>query len=532
MAIITAASLAQADVQAAIDASSVGDTILMPAGTADWTTKTYGGANRSGIGGLGGRILKGAGVGLTVITDKCATTTGYGVISVGTGSVEISDFTMIQDDTLYSENLIICTSTTNVNIHNISLSNIIRRGIHFYSATDGVHCTGVIHNSTLTAKNYAPSYGGGAFQLVAVEGPDNNNSSTPPDASTAAGSLAYAPGFGTDSAIFIEDSTLSQDAQGDSTVETYYGGKVVVRNNTCTNLEVGVHGRDSSVRTGHIIEVYRNIITNNIGTSHIGTVVSRGGSGVVWGNTITQTANNGSSTSSNNLFLQDYRAAGNLNADYTLRFPYYGEQNDGHSPYDGNQAIISGTHTGSNGDSSLTDGTKSWTTDQLAGLGDYATDNTLQAYYLWNTTTGAGGRVTANTATTATVTLTGGTRQTFNSGDAYILTYGYPGLDQNGWAGPTVLNGVQSTQVLTPWYSWDNTFNGTPDQLPFSLSYMTSAYTTTVQPDSSYFIQENREYYNATQKPDYTPYAYPHPLRGLGAPSRTKRNPATVGAGF
>ncbi len=508
MTVVNAASLSQADVQAAITSSASGDTIVMPAGSATWSSLLSG---SSGIGGLSGRTLQGGGSGATIITEACGATNGFGVILIGTGTT-LTGFTLQSADVGFSQDLIVGNSATGVKMYDVTLDNIIRRGLAFYSTTNGVHSTAAIWNCLFRAKSY-PDVGDGAFQLVAVNGPDNPNSSTPPAQSTGAGSWAYDPGQGGTGMIVIEESTFYQDAQGDSTVETYDGGKIAIRRCYGTNFELGVHGRDSSVRSGHSVELYQNVFVNNIGTDHIGTVTSRGGTGVVWGNVITQTNTHGSQTSSNVVTLQVFRAAGNLDADPAQRFPYSGGQLDGHSPYDGNAAIISGTHTGSNGATTLTDGSKAWTTNQLQGLGNYNLTDTLQSYFLWNLTTGAGARVSANTATTATAALAGGTRQTWNAGDSYILTYGYSGLDQNGRSGPTAITGVQSSQALNPWYTWNNTFNGTPNQLPFVLSYMDAAHTDEAQPDSSYFVQENREYYNNVQKPGYSPLFYPHPWR-------------------
>ena len=67
----------------------------------------------------------------------------------------------------------------------------------------------------------------------------------------------------------------------------------------------------------------------------------------------------------------------------------------------------SGTHTAGTSSTTLTDNTKTWTATNLVGA------------VLDNDTTGASGVVTANTATTMTVTLTGGSRQDWQNGDEY-----------------------------------------------------------------------------------------------------------------
>jgi hypothetical protein len=71
--IITAASLAREDVQAAIDQAEDGDTVLLPAGTVTWTSQNNIPAvslDKKGI------TLLGAGIGKTIINTIVGT--GYG----------------------------------------------------------------------------------------------------------------------------------------------------------------------------------------------------------------------------------------------------------------------------------------------------------------------------------------------------------------------------------------------------------------------------------------------------------------------
>ena len=72
-------------------------------------------------------------------------------------------------------------------------------------------------------------------------------------------------------------------------------------------------------------------------------------------------------------------------------------------------SVATGTHTGSNNASTLTDSTQSFTTDELVD------------YRIYNTTDGSDGIITANTATTVTATLAGGTDNDWDTSDAYII---------------------------------------------------------------------------------------------------------------
>lgn len=71
-----------------------------------------------------------------------------------------------------------------------------------------------------------------------------------------------------------------------------------------------------------------------------------------------------------------------------------------------------GTHTGADNASVLTDSSKSFTTNEFVG-------NTIR-----NVTDGSSATITANTATTVTGTLSGGTDNDYDAGDEYIITSG------------------------------------------------------------------------------------------------------------
>jgi hypothetical protein len=74
-----------------------------------------------------------------------------------------------------------------------------------------------------------------------------------------------------------------------------------------------------------------------------------------------------------------------------------------------NIETYSGTHTGGNNASTLTDGAQSWTID---GLVDQ---------YVYNTTDHSQGIVTANTSDTVTATLSGGTDNDWDTGEGYVV---------------------------------------------------------------------------------------------------------------
>lgn len=500
----------RADVQTQLTASSAGDTVTMPTGTFTWSTRY-----NSAIGVLvpAGVTLQGDGKSLTTIVDQ--TGASYCAIDAEGASIVLKDFTIQCASSGYAPRLIL-VSGQDILVKNVKFLDVTSRGLAVDSGdTAGAHSTGVATNCDFYAKSY-PGDGDGTFQLVTVSGRDNQAA---PSNNTNTGTLYAAPGFGTANMFFIEDSVFWQDAQGDSSVETYTGGKVCVRHCTGTNMWLGVHGNDSGYRTGHLVEWYSNVISVDIGAYFPSAIVSRGGTGVVYNNSYTDAG-----SGYNFIQLQHYRARGNDNADYTTRFPYPAGQSDGSYRYDGNVAVThgSGTHTGSANASTLTDAAQSWTTNELLGVGTAATNDTQQTYYIWNRTDGSGGRITAHTATTVTATLSGGTDNDWDNGDTYVITNGYPALDQNGWAGPTRFFGTYSTQTLTPWYQWGNTWNAFTgaSAIPFSVDVTNAALN---KPDSDYFLQENREFYNNTAMPGYTAYTYPHPLAGAASPTHSNK---------
>ncbi|MDY6835541.1 MAG: hypothetical protein SVY53_12150 [Chloroflexota bacterium] len=77
-------------------------------------------------------------------------------------------------------------------------------------------------------------------------------------------------------------------------------------------------------------------------------------------------------------------------------------------------ANLYGTHTGANDAAILTDASSTWRVNELVGGTVY------------NTTDGSSGTITANTGTTVTATLSGGTDDDWDTGDVYyISTLGY-----------------------------------------------------------------------------------------------------------
>jgi|GEM_PF-5782295 len=93
-----------------------------------------------------------------------------------------------------------------------------------------------------------------------------------------------------------------------------------------------------------------------------------------------------------------------------------------------------------------------------------------------------------------------------NVGDGNTGLHGYPCRDGLGRGGD---------QALAPLYQWGNTLNSG------AITWNAPVSETGCETDYiSEHVIENRDYYNA-QNMAYTPYTYPHPLRGEGATTGT-----------
>jgi hypothetical protein len=109
-------------------------------------------------------------------------------------------------------------------------------------------------------------------------------------------------GFGTNQAVYVEDSVFNNSNQNDDVIDSYAGARNVIRHNIFNNTTVGFHGTDSGgYRSLFSTEVYNNTFTNNSGRQlRAGTM--RGGTGLWHDNTY-----NGS-TPWYNVTLQLFRA--------------------------------------------------------------------------------------------------------------------------------------------------------------------------------------------------------------------------------
>jgi hypothetical protein len=300
--VVHAASCSQGDVQAAIDAASDGDIVVVPAGTCTWTTS---GDSEPAVQIAGkGIMLQGAGVGQTIITDGTGTGWNNSLIQV---EAEVGKFFRITGFTFTGVN-----SPSGIGIEGTSTGfridhNRFENHSDFSTAVlpSGRIYGLVDHNSLLNSR-------------VLVR-----------DDEDAAWMRPLA--LGTDVAVYLEDNDFDCTLHCNA-VDGSSGGRYVFRYNTMTNTHVEAHsGCPSGLRATFSYEIYSNTMIASDPTYR--PFLLRGGTGVVFNNVVT-----GSYTTPH-IHIDDQRTCNGVSG-YTCHSPW--DRCDGTSPYDGNQPGTSG----------------------------------------------------------------------------------------------------------------------------------------------------------------------------------------------
>lgn len=293
------------------------------------------------------------------------------------------------------------------------------------------------------------------------------------------GSWADAAYFGSEKFLFIEDNTF-RNAKGykSNGIDAYAGARYVARHNYLVDTPIGGHGTESSGRFRGVraIEIYNNTCVWNLGEP-------RG------------QLRSGTMLEFNNLWTgkEDRRDKGTHLTCYRefRHFPFWGGAN-GNNRLDSNDShglYASGKHTGGNNLTTLVVANAGWEVNQWAG---FSITNTSQKFTAkTGTAFHPSSYIKANTSDTivfAQDNTFGGPNLTFNSGDTYEIYKLLVALDQPGRGKGDLLTDMNPAatgswphQALEPVYAWSNTYNHSR-QLGVASPYPT--------------IQENREYYN------------------------------------
>ncbi len=485
------------DITAAINLAKDGDVVLVPAGTASWTSPLV--------------VTKS-------ITIQGATTTDPSLYNFGSGmntSAAYHDQTIILDDVprttaTYGGALVKAdltpTKTFRLTGFTFRAGTVTDNGNNGAIRLNGTcpairidHC----HFSKLLQSNCIHSFGWlyGVIDHCVFDLTGNRFSilvwhDTWGGYTNGEGSWHDPSNWGSEKFMFIEDNILNNTAtvQTGGTIDAKQGGRCVIRHNKFNNVGVYTHGTEYNVETGvRAVEVYNNSINWTMGSIN---AQLRSGTALVHDNNYFGVQPGGSMALAS--FRQFYY------------FNTWGGAN-GKNPWDSNDSAgmyVSGKHTGANSSQKLVVANAGWTAGQWVG------------YQLINTSRGPdpgtnfNSFITSNTSDTITYELNNsfGPFMTFNTGEGFAIYKVLTSLDQPGRGQRNLiardsqgkpLSPAWPNQALDPVYSWNNKWNG--QNMNVASKYPT--------------IREGRDYYNNTPKPGYIPYTYPHPLTGPAPPS-------------
>ena len=499
-----AATANLADVQAAVNLATNGDTVNVPAGTSIWTN--FLSVNND-------IQLIGAGIGQTVIYDGNTNRNVGGALTiqwipnVNGGPCRLSGFTFagIQTNnasTLAASILIQGTNNAFRMDHNYLSILTSFEDIYFSQAICGV----VDHNQF--------EWTNGADFLAIENGSLGGNGA---GNSQGWGDVSWATpvGWGTTNQFlyfenngfyFHTNTVLGAWAICDSAL----GSRFVFRYNNCTNCWLYTHGTDSSgrIRGFRAAEIYMNNFVAPQANVNAAMVTLRSGTAVIFSNTI-------SGAFLGLAGMGNYRSGQFFN-------PWGGA--NGLNPWDSNNpSIISaGSYAGTNGGNILYDNSYNWTIGQWTTNGyeivDVSQDGTN---WLDSSQRQMFGVAQTNDAHSITLipAVNWGSIQ-WTNGDVYRIYQVIHALDQVGsgsgdlvqdssWGSGIPVNSTTGRpswvhQTIEPLYQWGNTLNGTPD---IAIGY-----------DVYNGIQLGRDYINNLAKPGYAPLTYPHPLVSTNAP--------------
>jgi hypothetical protein len=458
--IYTAASPQVSDIQAKIDLAKDGDTVVVPAGTASWTTSLTVTKNIT---------LRGAGIGKTIILDavpRAPQSHAIAVVLTKDLPFRLTGFEFRGDSSVTAGNGggIVYFRNPGGMTHRFRLDHCKFAGLHglplVFRNMIGVidHCI-VDSGNAEGAQVYHNAWGGGDF---------------------GHGSWADYPYWGSDEFLFFEDCAFS--STGRAAIDCYEGARTVVRYSTFKDAQVSAHGTEGQGRGAKQLEIYKNAFTVS---SPRGGAQVRSGAVLVYDNVY--------NNFTRGIDLKAYR-----------QFARKGTWgiSSGSNVWDLNNSVMGalerGTHTGANSTRILTDSNKHWTADEW----ETVVSRKGFSYVLKNITQNRQSVIESNTASRIFYFLAA-PPMTFNHGDTYEIWKVVTTLDQPGQGKSDRLSGLPALpkkwphNVLEPCYSWNN-----KDENGNEIDLHTEQGS----------IQEGQDYYNRTRKPNYGPYLYPHPL--------------------
>jgi hypothetical protein len=473
----TAASCNFSDVNAVINGPThkavSGDTITIPAGNCTWTNSLsiMAGITLTGSGTPNtGPSTFGAGTPTTTIVDNAGSSnplfTVTGITYGQTFTLALLDIEPQSSSTQLMSPISIAgtclfSGCPNIRIHNIAFGLTT----HWTEAGNGAQADSMIRTDNVFGvidHNTMPPGASSTFANISHSaylgvGSFGDNSYAQPDS------------FGGANNVFIENNSLYNaltitDTEFPPAGGGVGGGRQVGRFNQINSIggsfeAFAGHGLDTDGRPQGVrqIEVYGNTITCTGGGCNTAAASYRGGTGLVFGNTI---------TANYPVTGGYYNAIANITV-YRTVFAAGGGWGacGGSSPYDTNDGIVyyGGTVTSSGG-LTMTDASKTWTANQFIPTG--------APFSVYNKTQGFWSEITSNTANTITIAApiseSGWTG--FNNGDSYQILRATVCADQGGRGAGNYVSGMPLSsasalsQAFDPIYEFADIFTGSLNQ--------------------------------------------------------------------
>jgi len=512
-ATINARSPSFADVSTAINSANDGDTVVIPAGTATWTSTLIITKGITLIGQTTTDSVAGTAVDKTIIQDN-VTRTGGGcpvikVNSVSGKTYRISGFTFAPLNTKQNQNGMIYLQGKS---HAVRIDHC-----HFPIMTSQSVLIGI----------WAAIWGvadHNIFECLRIQSFNINMADWPnPDGSAGVwgdGSWATPTELGSEKFFFIEDNYFKNvtgtpghgayDSQGGN-LDGRLGERFVFRHNHCYETQIQDHGTETGrLRGCRVREIYNNDFHYAFSVHYGG---SRSGVTITHDNTFDggRYPPQGITFVAHRAYFKETGVWAGASGDdgwdvNDTRNGPFTENGFSYNPVNGlyeNGTATSGSIT------TIVDSTKNWKPNQWVNFTAKRVSDAQIGY------------IQSNTANTLTVMYAQyPTSPVWAAGNQYQIRRPLILLDQPGRGQGDLMTGTTPIKkwpnnALEPSYSWNDIYKPTGAHVNFSVN----ASNVTTQ-------KVGRDFYNNTPMPGYKVYTYPHPLvSGLAPPSNLRITP-------